>query len=116
MILDTMYGAGVDGLCGNDDAGQMSAWYVFSALGFYPVCPGSRNYEIGSPLVKSATLHLESGKTLHIDVRDQSPKNVYVQRVEVNGKPIARHYLDFKELRMGGEITYFMGPKPVGGD
>ncbi len=116
MILDTMYGPGVDGLCGNDDAGQMSAWYVFSALGFYPVCPGSRNYELGSPLVKSAMLHLENGKTLHIEARDQSPKNVYVQKVEVNGKPIHRHYLDFAELRMGGEITYFMGPEPVEGE
>jgi putative alpha-1,2-mannosidase len=110
MILDSMYGAGVDGLCGNDDAGQMSAWYVFGALGFYPVCPGSRNFELGSPLVKSASLHLEHGKTVHIETRNQSPENVYVQRVEVNGKTIHRHYLDFEELRMGGKITFFMGP------
>ncbi len=109
MILDSMYGAGVDGLCGNDDAGQMSAWYIFSALGFYPLCPGSRNFELGSPLVKSATLHLENGKTVQIEARNQSPENVYVQKVEVNGKPIHRHYLDFEELRMGGEITFFMG-------
>ena len=87
-IMDTMYGTGVDGLCGNDDAGQMSAWYVFSALGFYPVCPGSDEYALGSPLVKSARLMLENGKSLEIRVENQSEENVYVQRVEVNGQEL----------------------------
>jgi len=110
--MATMYGPGADGLCGNDDAGQMSAWYVFSALGFYPVCPGLPRYEIGSPLVESATLHLENGSTLRITTQNQSPDNVFVQRVEVNGQPIARRYLTHKELTSGGEITFVMGPSP----
>jgi predicted alpha-1,2-mannosidase len=113
-ILATMYGAGADGLCGNDDAGQMSAWYVFSSLGFYPVCPGSPRYEIGSPLVESAAVHLQNGKILHIRVRNQGPDNVFVQRVEVDGKPLTRRYLTHDQLVAGGEIVFFMGSAPSG--
>jgi predicted alpha-1,2-mannosidase len=109
MIMDTMYGPGVDGLCGNDDAGQMSAWYIFSALGFYPVCPGSSQYAIGSPLVKSATLNLENGNTLTIRAENQGAENVYVQKVEINGKTINRLYLEHGELTAGGEIVFYMG-------
>jgi len=112
MIMETMYGPGVDGLCGNDDAGQMSAWYVFSALGFYPVCPGSTRYAVGSPLVESATLHLENGKALRIRAENQSPDNVYVQKVEVDGKTLTRRYLTHDELTSGQEIVFFMGPEP----
>jgi predicted alpha-1,2-mannosidase len=109
LILDTMYGPGVDGLCGNDDAGQMSAWYVFSALGFYPVCPGSSRYAIGSPLVERATLNLENGNTLTIRAVNQSPENVYVHKVELNGREINRLYLQHDELMAGGEIVFYMG-------
>lgn len=112
MIMDTMYGTGPDGLCGNDDAGQMSAWYIFSALGFYPVCPGSTRYAIGSPLVKRAILNLENGERLIIRAENQSAENVYVQKVEINGKVINRRYLEHSELVSGGEITFFMGPGP----
>jgi predicted alpha-1,2-mannosidase len=112
MIMDTMYGPGVDGLCGNDDAGQMSAWYIFSALGFYPVCPGSTRYAIGSPLVSRATLDLENGNTLTIRAKDQSADNVFVQKVEVNGKTIIRRHLEHDELMAGGEIVFFMGSEP----
>lgn len=114
MILDTMYGPGADGLCGNDDAGQMSAWYIFSALGFYPLCPGSSRYALGSPLVTRATLHLENGKTLKIRAENQSPENVYVQRVEINGRTINRRQVEHDELVSGGEIVFFMGPGPSG--
>ncbi len=113
MIMDTMYGPGVDGLCGNDDAGQMSAWYIFSALGFYPVCPGSGQYAIGSPLVIRATVHLENGNTLKIRTVGQSPENVYVQKVEVNGSTIKRRYFEHDELIAGGEIVFYMGPESV---
>jgi predicted alpha-1,2-mannosidase len=113
MIMDTMYGPGVDGLCGNDDAGQMSAWYIFSSLGFYPVCPGSPRYEIGSPRVEQATLHLENGNVLRIQTRNQSAKNVFVQKVEVNGRTINRRYLAHDELTAGGDITFFMGSRPA---
>ena len=113
MIMNTMYGNNVDGLCGNDDAGQMSAWYVFSALGFYPVCPGSDQYAIGSPLITKATLYLENGKTLIINTINQSTKNVYVQKVLVNGIEIKRHYLLHSDMINGGEITFYLGNKPV---
>jgi predicted alpha-1,2-mannosidase len=112
MIMDTMYGPGVDGLCGNDDAGQMSAWYIFSALGFYPVCPGSTRYSIGSPLIKTAILNLENGNTLTMRAENQSIENVYVQKVEINGRAINRAYIEHNELVSGGEIVFYMGQKP----
>lgn len=112
MILKKQYQPSPDGLGGNDDCGQMSAWYIFSSLGFYPVAPGSDQYSIGSPAVNSASLHLENGKTLTIDVRNQHDKNVYVQKVEVNGKPLTRRYLTHAELMDGGTITFYMGAKP----
>ena len=112
MIMDTMYGTAIDGLCGNDDAGQMSAWYIFSSLGFYPVCPGSDQYAIGSPLVKKATLHLENGKQLNINTVNQAKENVYVQKVVVNGKDIDRNYLLNSEIINGGEIVFHMANTP----
>jgi predicted alpha-1,2-mannosidase len=112
MIMETMYGPGVDGLCGNDDAGQMSAWYIFSSLGFYPVCPGLPRYAIGSPLVERATLLMENGNTLRIRVENQLPENVFVQRVEVNGKPVTRRYVTHEELVAGGDIVFFMDSEP----
>ena len=108
MIQKTMYGSTVDGLCGNDDAGQMSAWYIFSALGFYPVCPGSNQYELGSPSVSKATIHLENGKTLIINTINQSPENVYVEKVTVNGTEINRNYLLHSEIINGGEIVFYL--------
>jgi len=112
MIMDTMYGPGVDGLCGNDDAGQMSAWYIFSALGFYPVCPGSDQYAIGSPRVKQAVLNLENGNTLTIRTENQSVENVFLQQVTVNGQRLDRLYLTHNELVSGGEIVFSLGPEP----
>ncbi len=111
MIMRTMYSNDIDGLCGNDDAGQMSAWYIFSSLGFYPVCPGSDEYAIGSPLVKEAIINLENGKTLKIIAKDQSEKNVYVKKIEINGKKINRNYLKHDELMAGGTITFYMSKK-----
>lgn len=110
-ILSTMYSNGVDGLCGNDDAGQMSAWYIFSSLGFYPVCPGSDQYAIGSPLVKKAVLNLENGKTLIIVAENQSPKHVYVKEVKVNGKKINRNYLKHSDIVNGGKIVFVMSDR-----
>ncbi len=108
MILQTMYGPGVDGLCGNDDAGQMSAWYIFSALGFYPLCPGSPEYTIGSPLVKSAILHFENGKQLRIECMNQSARNIHIQKIIWNGKPLTGSTLSHAELMEGGVLQYFM--------
>ncbi len=109
MIMETMYHDAPDGLCGNDDAGQMSAWYVFSALGFYPVCPGSDQYSIGSPMIQSAKLTLENGKTLEIEAVNQSSENIHVTKVTVNGVNIRRNYLTHKEIISGGKITFVMG-------
>ena len=112
MILKNQYKPSPDGLGGNDDCGQMSAWYLFSALGFYPVAPGSDQYQIGSPAVKTAVLKLENGKTLTIEALNQSDKNVYVQKVVVNGKELNRTYLTHAEITGGGRVTFYMSAKP----
>jgi predicted alpha-1,2-mannosidase len=112
MILDHQYHAAPDGLGGNDDCGQMSAWYLFSAIGFYPVAPGSGRYELGSPLIKTAVLKLENGKTLSIEARGQSEKNVYVQKVELNGRPLTRNYLTHADITAGGKIVFYMSDTP----
>ncbi|WP_442265860.1 GH92 family glycosyl hydrolase [Tenacibaculum sp. ZS6-P6] len=108
MIMDTMYASNVEGLCGNDDAGQMSAWYIFSSLGFYPVTPGSPNYALGSPLVKEATIHLENGKTLSIKAKNQSKDNIFVKRVIINGKELNGTLLHHNNIINGGEIVFEM--------
>jgi len=108
MIMETMYSNETNGLCGNDDCGQMSAWYIFSALGFYPVCPGSDQYAIGSPLVKNATIEFENGKILKIKVVNQGNKNIYVDKIILKGKKPGRLYLTHAELVAGGELTFHM--------
>ncbi len=112
MILDSMYAPTVEGLCGNDDAGQMSAWYIFSALGFYPVTPGSAEYALGSPLVNEARLHLNNGKTLIIKAKNQSRDNVYVKQVSVNGQVLTGTQLKHDDLINGGEIIFEMSDSP----
>ncbi|MFV9552045.1 GH92 family glycosyl hydrolase [Algibacter sp. PT7-4] len=112
MILNTMYAPTVEGLCGNDDAGQMSAWYIFSSLGFYPVTPGSPDYAIGSPLVKEATIHLDNEKTLTITTKNQSKENVYIQKIEFNGEEISTPVLNHNTIVKGGTLTFYLGDKP----
>jgi predicted alpha-1,2-mannosidase len=112
MILDTMYGSKEDGLCGNDDAGQMSAWYIFSSLGFYPVCPGSDQYAIGSPNIKEGIINLENGKKFIIKTFNQGKNNVYVQKVELNGEKLKRNYLLHEDIIRGGEIIFHMSDLP----
>ncbi|AWX46074.1 hypothetical protein HME9304_03106 [Flagellimonas maritima] len=108
MIMDSMYASTVEGLCGNDDAGQMSAWYIFSSLGFYPVTPGSPYYALGSPIVKNAKIHLENGKTLTIATKNQSKDNVYVRSVSINGKVLDGILLSHQDIMNGGEIVFEM--------
>lgn len=110
-ILEMQYKATPDGLGGNDDAGQMSAWYILSSLGFYPVAPGSEDYSIGSPAINHAILNLENGKTFEIEAINQSPKNVYVQKVLLNGKEIKNFTLKHSEIMNGGKLTFYMGSK-----
>ena len=112
MILKKMYRNGADGLGGNDDFGQMSAWYIFSSLGFYPVAPGSEEYALGSPLVKKAVFNLENGKTFEVETVNQSDKNVFVSKVILNGKPLDQPFLKHSDVINGGKITFYMSAKP----
>jgi predicted alpha-1,2-mannosidase len=111
MILPLMYKPTPNGLGGNDDTGQMSAWYIFSSLGFYPVAPGSDQYQLGSPAVDGATIQLPGGKTFTIETVNQSAKNVYVQKVVLNGKVLDRTYLTHEEIMSGGKMVFWMGDK-----
>lgn len=112
MIMETMYGPNVDGLCGNDDAGQMSAWYLFSSLGFYPVNPGSAEYALGSPLIKEATVYLENGKTLTVTAQNQSRENIYVDKVLINGKVVEGNSILHEDIVNGGNLVFIMTDSP----
>lgn len=112
QVMDRMYTPGPDGYCGDEDNGQTSAWYVFSALGFYPVCPGTDEYIIGAPLFKKATLHFENGNSLVIDAPNNSKKNFYVNSLNVNGTDYTKNYLRHEDLFKGGTIKVDMGNRP----
>ncbi|QGN24773.1 glycoside hydrolase family 92 protein [Elizabethkingia anophelis] len=111
-ILEMQYKSTPDGLGGNDDTGQMSAWYILSSLGFYPVAPGSEDYAIGSPAVNNAVLTLENGKNFEIEAVNQSPQNVYVQKILLNGKEIKNFTLKHSDIMNGGKIVFYMSNKP----
>jgi len=112
QVMDRMYNAQPDGYCGDEDNGQTSAWYVFSALGFYPVCPGTDQYVIGAPLFKQAVLHLENGKTVTIDAPANSKDNFYVGRLTVDGKDYQKNYLTHSQLLDGAQINFEMVAQP----
>ena len=111
-ILDTEYLDDAGGLSGNDDAGQMSAWLLFSYMGFYPVCPATPYYMIGSPVFPELTLNLENGKAFTIIAENASSENIYIQRAELNGQPYTHNYLLHKDIMKGGELHFVMGNKP----
>ena len=111
-IMDKMYRPEIDGLCGNDDCGQMSAWYVFSAMGFYPVCPGIDQYVIGAPYFPYMKVKLADGKTLEIKAPNASAKNRYVHSVRLNGKVWDKAYLSYADLSNGGVLEFEMYSKP----
>ena len=111
-IMNKLYTAGPDGYCGDEDNGQTSAWYVFSALGFYPVCPGTDEYIIGTPLFKSAKLHLENGKTVTIKAENNQLDNHYIKEMKVNGKSQTRNFLTHDQLIKGANIQFQMSPVP----
>ena len=111
-VMNKLYSAAPDGYCGDEDNGQTSAWYVFSALGFYPVCPGSGQYVIGSPLFSKATLHLQNGNKLIIDAEANNDQNIYVQNINLNGKNYDKNYFVIDELKKGGSIRFEMGGQP----
>lgn len=112
QIINTKYNPAPDGLCGNDDCGQMSAWYVFSVMGFYPVCPGTNQYIIGSPCVSEATIKVGKGKTFTMKALHLSDKNIYIKSVTLNGKPWNKTYITHEDLINGGELIFNMDSKP----
>lgn len=111
-IMDKMYRPEIEGLCGNDDCGQMSAWYIFSAMGFYPVCPGSDQYIIGAPYFPHMKIKLEGDKTLEIKAPKVSRENRYVKSVKLNGKIWTKAYLAYSDLSKGGVLEFEMNSKP----
>lgn len=111
QIVASQYKPAPDGLVGNDDLGQMSAWLIFTSLGFYPVAPGSNEYVIGRPFVNEATLHLPNGKQFHVVADGLSDANAFIQSATLNGKPLTRMYLRHEEIMAGGELRFVMRPK-----
>jgi predicted alpha-1,2-mannosidase len=112
QVMERMYSPTPDGYCGDEDNGQTSAWYVFSALGFYPVCPGTDQYVAGAPLFPKATLHFENGETLVIDAPANNAGNIYIDALYVDGKPYTRNYFNHDDLLRGGTITIRMNDRP----
>lgn len=112
QVMDLLYHPTPDGLPGDEDTGQMSAWFVLSALGFYPVCPGDPNYLIGSPLFRKATINLVNGKTFTITAKDNGPQEYYIQDADLEGGPFDKTYLSQKEINRGGELSFQMGSFP----
>ncbi|SHK54300.1 GH92 family glycosyl hydrolase [Epilithonimonas mollis] len=112
QVMDKLYLPTPDGYCGDEDNGQTSAWYVFSALGFYPVTPATDQYVLGTPLFKEATIHLENGKKIQIKAQKNSLKNIYVTALNVNLQPYSKNWLSHKELIKGSILEFNMNDKP----
>jgi predicted alpha-1,2-mannosidase len=112
QIVATQYGSQPGSLCGNDDCGQMSAWYMFTCMGFYPVCPAGDYYVIGAPQIKKAVMHLSNGKNFTMTAENISDKNIYVQSVKLNGRNWDSPFLPYEELKNGGTIAFTMGAQP----
>jgi predicted alpha-1,2-mannosidase len=110
--MNKLYRPTPDGYCGDEDNGQTSAWYVFSAMGFYSVCPGSQQYVLGSPLFKKITLNLDNGKKLSIEAPANNDQNVYIQSASLRGKPYNNNYITHDNLLKGGKLIFNMGVKP----
>ena len=112
QVMNRLYTPTPDGYCGDEDNGQTSAWYVFTALGFYPVCPGTDQYVIGAPLFRKATIHMESGKDVVINAPENSASNIYIQDMKVNGQEYTKNYFTHDALMNGATIDIQMGSKP----
>ena len=111
-VMERMYNANPDGYCGDEDNGQTSAWYVFSAMGFYPVCPGTDEYVLGTPYFKEMKLHLENGKTVTISAPNNGDDKRYISSMTLNGKEYTKNYLTHQDLLNGASISYKMDAKP----
>jgi predicted alpha-1,2-mannosidase len=112
LIMNHLFDNTPDGICGNEDCGQMSAWYIFSSLGFYPVCPGSNEYIFGTPSVEKAVISLENGKQFTVIANNLSDENLYIKSVSLNGKEINRSFILHDEIMKGGTLVYEMSAKP----
>jgi predicted alpha-1,2-mannosidase len=111
-VMEQLYKPTPDGYCGDEDNGQTSAWYVFSAMGFYPVCPGTDQYVVGTPLFKKLTVRFENGRTLNITAPQSNESNFYVQSLTLNGKPIGKNWLSHFDLLRGGTLQFVLGATP----
>ena len=111
-LMKDMYRAQADGLAGNEDCGQMSAWYLMSAMGIYSVTPGQDEYQLGSPIFKDIKINLENGKTLQVIAHDNSEKNIYVQKILLDGQELKSHSIRHREIRNGARLEFFMGAFP----
>jgi len=112
LIQRTLYTDKPDGLCGNEDCGQMSAWYVFSSMGFYPVNPAGGAFVFGSPLFDQVTISLPENKQFTVNAVNNSDQNIYIQSVKLNGEPYTRSYITYKDIMSGGTLEIEMGPQP----
>ncbi|NLV91107.1 MAG: glycoside hydrolase family 92 protein [Firmicutes bacterium] len=115
QIMDLWYGDGPLGICGDEDGGAMSSWYVFSAMGMYPVCPGRPIYDLGSPLFEEVRIHLESGASFSIVAEDVSQQNKYIQGAGINGRSLDQPWVNHADIVEGGELILKMGPRPNDG-
>ncbi len=113
QILTELYTNSPDGISGNEDCGQMSAWYVFSSLGFYPVTPASNQYVIGTPLFDKASINLENGKQFHVQANNRSTSNIYIENAYLNGKPLDRTFITHEEIMAGGSLVFDMTDNPA---
>lgn len=111
-VMNEQYTTQPSGYSGNEDCGQMSAWYIFSSMGFYPVNPANGVYSIGSPQIPQATIHLENGKTFNITTHNTGGENIYIQKTLLNGKPYLNHFIKHDDIVQGGKIEFFMTNKP----
>ena len=112
QVMDALYSPAPDGYCGDEDNGQTSAWYVFSALGFYPLTPGSLSYAVGSPLFRRATLTFEDGRRLAIEAPGNSPSAVYIRSASLNGRSLGGNFLDHNAITSGGTLRFEMSDTP----
>ena len=112
QVMNTLYTDGIDGLSGNEDVGQMSAWYILSSMGLYQVEPAGGKYIFGSPLFKKAVVNVGGGKTFTIEAKNNSAKSIYIQSAKLNGKTYTRSYIDYKDIMKGGTLEFVMGEKP----
>lgn len=112
QVMNTLYNDGIDGLSGNEDVGQMSAWYILSSMGLYQVEPAGGKYIFGSPLFNKVVVNVGGGKTFTIEAKNNSAKNIYIQSAKLNGKRYTRSYIDYKDIMKGGTLEFVMGDQP----